>query len=83
MRPPLRWIFLFLASTALIACGRPDEAGGKGSAGAAKGGPPPAPPISVATVIEREVRDADEFSGRLEAFETVEVRARVSGVVSS
>lgn len=83
MRRPLHWILLSVTCTAIIACGRPDEAGGKGAAGAAKGGPPPAPPISVATVIEREVRDADEFSGRLEAFETVEVRARVSGVVSS
>ena len=76
-------IAVFLVSAVLIACGGPEEANTKGGAGAAKGGPPPAPSISVATVIEREVRDADEFSGRLEAFATVEVRARVSGVVSS
>jgi RND family efflux transporter MFP subunit len=66
----------------LAATGCDGGAGNQGGSSPAKGGPPPAPPISVATVIEREVRDADEFSGRLEAFETVEVRARVSGVVT-
>ncbi|MSQ20093.1 MAG: biotin/lipoyl-binding protein [Betaproteobacteria bacterium] len=71
---------MVVGAFATTGCDGGDAKGGKG--GAVKGGPPPAPPISVAAVIERDVRDADEFSGRLEAFETVEVRARVSGVVS-
>ncbi len=83
MRRSVRRFFLLFAGATLIACGGPDEAGNKGAAGASKGGPPPATPVSVAAVIEREVRDSDEFSGRLEAFETVEVRARVSGVVTN
>jgi RND family efflux transporter MFP subunit len=42
--------------------------------------PPPEPPkVVVAPPLEREVRDDDEYTGRIEAQETVEVRARVSG----
>lgn len=44
-------------------------------------GPPPAPTVSVAEVIEREVAEWDEFTGRLEAVETVEVRPRVDGQI--
>jgi multidrug efflux system membrane fusion protein len=44
---------------------------------------PPAPQVSVAVVAEREVTSWDEFSGRLEAVERVEVRSRVSGAVHS
>jgi RND family efflux transporter MFP subunit len=44
-------------------------------------GPPAAPPltVSVATVAEREFQDFDEFTGRAEGSEFVEIRARVSG----
>lgn len=50
------------------------------------GGPPPpaAPPppeVTVATPLAREITDWDEFTGRLTAVESVEVRARVSGYV--
>jgi multidrug efflux system membrane fusion protein len=42
----------------------------------------PAPvPVSVATVEQRDTAIWDEFSGRLEAVERVEVRPRVAGVV--
>jgi multidrug efflux system membrane fusion protein len=44
---------------------------------------PQATPVPVATVTEREVKTWDEFSGRLEAVERVEVRSRVSGAVQS
>ena len=44
---------------------------------------PPAVPVSVATVERRAVTPYEEFSGRLEAVERVEVRARVSGAVQS
>jgi len=51
--------------------------------GCAKGGPPPAPPpeVSVAPVIEKRVKDWDEFTGRLQAVETVEIRPRVTGYI--
>ena len=42
---------------------------------------PPAPQVSVAPVLEREVAHWDEFSGHVEAVQTVELRPRVSGHV--
>jgi multidrug efflux system membrane fusion protein len=41
-------------------------------------GPPP-PEVTVARVVAREVVHWDEFSGRVAAVETVEIRPRVSG----
>ena len=43
--------------------------------------PPAATPVSVAVVEQRDVALWDEFSGRLEAVERVEVRSRVAGAV--
>jgi RND family efflux transporter MFP subunit len=42
---------------------------------------PPPPQVSVATVLERRVKDWDEFTGRFQAVETVEIRPRVSGYI--
>jgi membrane fusion protein, multidrug efflux system len=44
----------------------------------AQGGPPP-PPVTVAAPLAQKVQMWDEYTGRFEAFEQVEVRARVSG----
>ena len=44
---------------------------------------PQATPVPVATVEESEVTTWDEFSGRLEAVERVDVRSRVAGAVQS
>src|SRR5262249_31843052 len=44
---------------------------------------PAAAPVSVAVVEQRNVEIWDEFSGRLEAIERVEVRSRVAGAVLS
>ncbi|MDX2165806.1 MAG: efflux RND transporter periplasmic adaptor subunit [Deltaproteobacteria bacterium] len=41
--------------------------------------PPPPPKVTVTRPVEREVVEWDEYTARLEATETVEVRARVSG----
>jgi multidrug efflux system membrane fusion protein len=43
----------------------------------------PPPQVSVARVIERDVTEWDEFTGRLQAVDSVEVRPRVSGLVSA
>jgi len=46
--------------------------------------PPAAPPlqtVTVAPVPEREVSEWDEFTGRLEAVDQVEIRPRVSGYI--
>lgn len=42
---------------------------------------PQAVPVQVATVARADVRAWDEFSGRLEAVERVDVRSRVAGTV--
>ena len=45
--------------------------------------PAPGPlPINVLTVVEKEVNEWDEFTGRLEAVESVEIRPRVSGYIT-
>jgi multidrug efflux system membrane fusion protein len=42
-----------------------------------------APPVTVAPPVKRTVTDWDEFTGRFEAVEEVQVRARVGGFVTS
>jgi len=44
---------------------------------------PQATPASVATVVQSDVAAWDEFSGRLEAVERVEIRSRVAGTVQA
>jgi RND family efflux transporter MFP subunit len=41
------------------------------------------PPVTVAQPVKRTVTDWDEFTGRFEAIEEVQVRARVGGFVNS
>ncbi|MFX7945872.1 hypothetical protein ABTK43_19390, partial [Acinetobacter baumannii] len=61
----------------LAACGqKPEGAGGHGG----PGGPPP---VSVAPATQREVQEFEEFTARLEAPDTVEVRARVAGTIEA
>jgi len=43
----------------------------------------PATTVSVATVVKSDVATWDEFSGRLEAVERVDIRSRVAGTVQS
>jgi RND family efflux transporter MFP subunit len=43
----------------------------------------PAPQVSVAAALEREVTEWDEFTGRVEAVESVEIRPRVTGYIES
>jgi RND family efflux transporter MFP subunit len=48
-----------------------------------KSAPQQAPlPVNVVTAIEKEVNEWDEFTGRLEAVEFVEIRPRVSGYIT-
>lgn len=49
----------------------------------AQAGPPPAPAVTVAQVLVRPVDDSDEFTGRLQAVDTIQLRPRVSGYVDS
>lgn len=68
---PLRYPLAALALLVMSACGRAPEAVQA----------PQAPKVSVAKVIEQPINEWDEFTGRLEAPETVEVRPRVSGQI--
>ena len=44
---------------------------------------PSAPQVTVATAVQKPVVDWDEFTGRLEAVQSVEVRPRVTGYIES
>ena len=50
---------------------------------AAQPAPQGPPRVSVATVIDRQVTEWDDFTGRLEPVETVDIRPRVSGAISA
>src|SRR5579864_4052673 len=69
---------IFTASMAGAAVGALLLAGGCGKSG---GMAPPPPQVSVAQVLEKQVKDWDEFTGRLQAVESVEIRPRVSGYI--
>jgi len=57
----------------LLGCGNPSE-----SQAVAAGQVPP-PKVKVAQPLQKEVLEWDEYTGRIEAVETVEIRARVDG----
>lgn len=60
-----------IAAVVLAACGQPEAAGA--------GASPAAPTVDVATVVEQRITEWDEFTGRLQAPETVALMPRVSG----
>lgn len=64
---------LLLLGLALSGCSR---------SGAAPEAPPP-PQVSVATVVKKDVTLWDEFTGRIEAVDKVEVRPRVAGYLDA
>ena len=49
------------------------------AAALAQGGPPPPPKVSVAKPVVKDIQEWDDFIGRFEAIDQVDVRARVSG----
>jgi RND family efflux transporter MFP subunit len=70
-RGPLQRILLALLALAPLACGHPSPP------------PPPPPKVDVMQPVAREVLEWDEYTARLEAVESVEVRPRVSGYLQS
>ncbi|NDK37533.1 efflux RND transporter periplasmic adaptor subunit [Pseudoxanthomonas gei] len=48
---------------------------------AAENGQPPPPAVSAAPVLVKQISQWDDFSGRVEAVETVDLRPRVSGYI--
>jgi membrane fusion protein, multidrug efflux system len=71
--PRLHWalIGLLAGGAGLASCSGAD----------AQGGPPPAASVSVSPAVQRTISDTEEFSGRIEATEFVELRPRVAGTV--
>ncbi|MEO8002818.1 MAG: efflux RND transporter periplasmic adaptor subunit [Arenimonas sp.] len=63
--------FSVLSAALLVAC-----------SGGAQQQPPP-PQVNVAQVVQKKVQLWDEFSGRIEAVDTVELRPRVSGYLAA
>lgn len=68
-RSPTKASAILIASLTLAACAGEEQAAP----------PPPAPEVRVANPVTRDVTNYAEFTGRTQAYESVEVRARVSG----
>lgn len=73
---PFRFPFRNLLAAAVFAA----VLAGCGSQ-AAETAAPPAPAVSAATVLIKQVSQWDEFSGRVQAIESVQLRPRVSGYI--
>lgn len=67
----LRFPLALLAVLVMSACGKAPQTAAN----------MPAAKVSVAKVLEQPVNEWDEFTGRLEAPETVQIRPRVSGQI--
>ena len=72
---PTAALLVLAALLTLTGCG--------GNASAKAAAAPPPPQVDVAQVISRKVTEFDEFTGRFEAVERVEIRPRVSGYIAS
>jgi RND family efflux transporter MFP subunit len=68
-------VLAIAAALTLTGCGN--------NASAQAAAAPPPPQVSVAQVISKQVTEFDEFTGRFEAVERVEIRPRVSGYIAS
>ena len=71
----LPWLALAASVTLSLAIA------GCGSQASPGAGMPPPPEVSVANVLSKQVRQWDDFTGRVAAVESVELRPRVSGYV--
>lgn len=76
-----RWILAILALAVLGGSWALLGHSADTQAQAAPGGAPP--PVTVSQVLVRPVDDSDEFTGRLQAVDTVQLRPRVGGYVDS
>ena len=73
MNNVIKFALLPIAAAVLAACARNEAAEA-----------PPAPPsVAVAKVVSKPITEFDEFTGRFEAVERVDIRPRVSGYIVS
>jgi RND family efflux transporter MFP subunit len=75
---PTAIVLAIAAALTLTGCGT----NGAAQAAAAAAAMPP-PQVDVAQVVSKQVTEFDEFTGRFEAVERVEIRPRVSGYIAS
>jgi RND family efflux transporter MFP subunit len=68
-----RFLLPLLLSLAAAACSNAEE----------KAGPPPPMPVTVAAPLVQEVVDWDDFVGRFEAVQSVEVKPRATGFLQA
>ena len=68
----LTGILLFVLCGAFSGCNKPAPAPA-----------PPPPPVTIAKPIKKEIVEWDEFTGRTDAVESVDVRPRVSGYIDN
>lgn len=69
----VKFAVVILAAALLAACEQTPQQGAK----------PPEPVVPVVRPVERMVTEWDEYTGRFDAADTVEVRARISGVLDA
>jgi RND family efflux transporter MFP subunit len=72
----MRLVSAIVAAIALSGCG---DNGDQGQAG----GPPPPPKVTAAMPVVKDIMEMDDFTGRFEAVDSVDVRARVSGYLDN
>ena len=72
-------VALAMGGVAAVMAGCSDATGKAAEAQAA----PAAAPVSAALVVQKQVAETQEFSGRLEAVEHVDIRPRVSGYITA
>jgi RND family efflux transporter MFP subunit len=75
---PTAVVLAIAAALTLTGCGSNAAAQAAAAAAAA-----PPPQVDVAQVVSKQVTEFDEFTGRFEAVERVEIRPRVSGYIAS
>jgi len=69
----LSWVGSILAAMAVLTVS---------ACGGRRPGPPPAPLVAVSRPLQRDVTDWDDYVGRFEAIQDVQVRPRVSGQIT-
>lgn len=72
------WILAITALGLLAACDQPDGGGG---AGGGRNQPPPT--VTVAKPVTKKIVEDDEFVGRFEAVDSVDLRARIGGYLDT
>jgi len=77
----MKFRFPLAATTALFLVAFAGLSACHGPSSSQAAGAPGAPPVTVAAATSAEVTDSDDFSGRFEAVNRVELRPRVSGYI--